>query len=46
VDVDVGEAISYEIVEEGEVEEATFLPVLLGVREHKVKERHQDDVGA
>ncbi len=44
MDVDVGKTVSDEVVEEGEVEEAPLLPVLLRVREHKVKERHQDNV--
>jgi hypothetical protein len=44
VDVDVGKTVSDEIMEEGEVKKAPLLPVLLRVREHKVKERHQDNV--
>ena len=36
VNVDVGQPITQEVVEEGDVEEASFDPVSLGVAEHKV----------
>ena len=44
MDVDVGQAVANEVVEEGEVEKAPLLPVLLRVREDKMEERHQDYV--
>ena len=44
VDVDVGKAIPNKIVKEWEVEEATLLPVLLGVGEDKMKWWHEYNV--
>ena len=44
VDVDVGQAVADHVVEEAEVEEATLLPVHLGVGEDEVEDGHQKDV--
>ena len=44
MDVDVGKAVAYDVVEEGEVEEAALDPVLGRVREHDVQPSHQEDV--
>ena len=44
VDVDVGEAVADDVVEEGEVEEAALDPVLGRVREYDVQARHQEYV--
>ena len=44
VDVDVGKPVPNEVVEEGEVEETSFLPVFLSIREHKVKQGHENNM--
>ena len=44
VDVDVGEAVADDVVEEGEVEEAALDPVLGRVGEDDVQTRHQEYV--
>ena len=46
MDVDVGKAVAYDIVEEGEVKEAALDPVLGGVGEDDVQTGHQDYVAS
>lgn len=45
MNINIGQTISNEIVEEGEIKKSSFLPVFLGVAEDKVKGRHEEDVG-
>ena len=44
MDVDVGQTVAEEVVEEGDVQEAALHPVALGVAEHEVDGGHEGDV--
>ena len=45
MNVDIGQSVSDKIVEEGEIEKSSFLPILLGVAEHVMQGGHEEDVG-
>ena len=45
MNIDVGKSVTNQIVEEGQIEKSSFLPVLLGVTEDKVQGGHEEDVG-
>ena len=44
VNIDIGQSVSDKIVEEGEIEKSSFLPIFLGVAEDIVQGRHEEDV--
>ena len=45
VNIDIGQSVSNKIVEEGKIEKSSFLPIFLGVAEHIMQGRHEEDVG-
>ena len=45
MNIDIGQSVSHKIVEEGEIEKSSFLPIFLGVAEDIVEGRHEEDVG-
>ena len=44
MNIDIGQSVSDKIVEEGEIEKSSFLPIFLGVAEDIVQGRHEEDV--
>ena len=45
MNIDIGQTVSNKIVEEGKIEKSSFLPIFLGVAEHVMQGRHEEDVG-
>ena len=45
MNIDIGQSVSNKIVEEGKIEKSSFLPIFLGVAEHIMQGRHEEDVG-
>ena len=46
MNVDIGQSVSNQIMEEGKIEKSSFLPILLGVAEHVVQGRHEENVSS
>ena len=45
MNIDIGQAVAHKVVEEGKIEKSSFLPIFLGVAEHIMQGRHEEDVG-
>ena len=44
MNIDVGKPVPNQVVEEGEVEKTSFLPVFLSIREYKVQQGHEHNM--